>query len=254
MITQSTYISADQVIGDAAAELGDTGFRKWGKPAYLSAAQRALATICHDVPWDTRHWEAEIPASLILPLPWGMTEKSLAVLFNGDHCDFRNVQTLHIKPNMYHKGGEGYVANNAGAGLDIAPGGLDWSGAWPQNYLYFAEDSAGCLYLSASCRAFQKVHITYSGLGIDCLGDDFRIPEWAREAITDAVILRGAKGLRAITRDNLYREIIREKEPQLALTNPNGTWLRALGHWGRMGQKDRMDTWTRTTWFGYPPY
>lgn len=254
MISQTTYIPVAQVIGDAAAELGDGEFRKWGRPAYVSATQRALSTLCHDVPWDTRHWEAEIPDNLIVKLPWGMTQKSLAVLFNGEHCDMNSATTLHIKPNMFHKGGGGYVANNTGAGFDIGVGGPDFANSGVQNWLYFAWESAGCLYLSASCRAYEKVHITYSGLGIDCLGDDFCVPEWAREAITDAVILRGAKGLRAITRDNLYREIIREKELQLALNNTSGTWLRALGYWGRMGQKERMDTWTRTTWFGFVPY
>lgn len=257
MRTTTAYVDVAQVLGDAARELGDLEFRKYGYPAYVSAAQRALATLCHTIPWDVRHFEAEIPESLILKLPYGTNEKSLVVLFNGPQCNFQNVQTLFIKPNMFHKGAQGYVANNTGQGADIVPAGLAWNTNWPDNWLYFAGESDGHLYLSQLCRNFEKIHITYAGLGMECWGDDFRIPEWAREAITDAVILRAAKALKKMSVDKDrqdYMDIIRDKEQATAITNPNGTWLQALGYWGRMDQKERMDVWTQSTWFGFAPY
>lgn len=256
MITGGTYVPVSQVIGDAAIELGDPEFRKYTYPAYVSAAQRALSRLFHDVPADIRHFEADITPTLIIDLPWGMTEKSLACVYNGDQCDFVNVQNLFIKPHMWHSGGQGYVANNVGYGVDLV-GPLAWNCPYPQQWIYFAGESNGKLYLSQSCSGFQKVHITYSGLGIECLGDEFQIPEWAREAIADMVMLRAAKALKKIAVDKDrqdYMDIIRDKEQATAITNPNGTWLQALGYWGRMGEKERMDVWSSTTWLGYPPY
>lgn len=264
MPNSATYVPVSQIIGDAARELGDLGFMKFGRPAYISATQRALSRLFHDVPADTRHFEAEVPQDLILKLPWGITEKSLVVLFNGPTCNYQNVQTLFIKPNMYHhgydpsQGFQGYVANNTGLGGDIVPGYVTWSANWPQNWLYFAGEANGNLYMSYSCLQFQKIHITYTGLGMDCWGDDFCVPEWAREAITDMVILRAARTLRSLNNGNsagnLFREIIKEKEMATAISNPNGTWLQALGYWGRMDEKTRNDVWTATTWYGVPPY
>lgn len=257
MRTTTAYIPVAQVIGDAAQELGDGEFRKYGRPAYVSAAQRALATLCHTVPWDVRHFQAPIPEDRILKLPWGTNEKSLVVLFNGPRCDFNNVRTLFIKPGLFHNGGSGYVANNTGGGVDVVPR-VSWNTSWPDNWLFFAGETNGNLYLSPSCSSYENIHITYMGLGMECWGDDFCIPEWAREAITDMVILRAAKTLRSLTNgsstSNMYREIINEKEQATAITNPNGTWLQALSYWGRMDEKQRNDVWSATTYFGEAPY
>lgn len=258
MITSSTYIPVSEVIGAAAMELGDPEFRKWGKPAYESAAQRALSTLCHDVDADERHWEAEIPESMILQLPFGMNTKSIAMLFNGDHCDMMNGKNLFIKPNYFHKGAPnvGGVANNHGSGEDLAQWwcGNSIVGAWWGNSIFYAGESNGCLYLGPSCAAFQKLHVTYSGIGIDQWGCDFNIPEWAREAIINQVIERGAADLWAMTRDNFYRAIQQDKKQENSITNVNGSWIRALRWWSRMDRKQRTDAWTYSTWFGIPPY
>jgi hypothetical protein len=256
MITGGTYIPVDQVIGDAAIEVNDDEFRKAGKPFYLSAAQRGLSILMKDVPADVRHFEAPIPDDLIIKLPWGMTNKSLAKLYDGPGCDLSSAETLFIKPNMFHKGGAGYVANNMGITADIVPGLLNWNVAnwWPQNWIYFAGEANGYLYLSSSCRQFGFLHITYSGLGIECWGSDFCIPEWAREAITDYVVQRAASKLFMLTKDATFRDKQKEKDSALSLMNPSGTWSRAMSYWGRMDQKQRNDVWTSTTWYGYPPY
>ena len=249
----TSFIPVTDVIFDAAQELRDAEFRRYGRPAYVSAAQRGLSELCHDVPWDVRHWDAKVPENRILDLPWGITEKSLVMLYNGDNCDMRLAQNLFIKPGMYHKGGEGYVANNVGAGMDLSIKGFQFVSQTMQNWVYFAGEADQKLFLSPSCLQFENIHITYSGLGMDCWGEDFCIPMWAREAITDYVILKAAKSL---MQDNMtfYREVIRDKQSSIALTNPNGTWIRALTYWGRMDEKTRNDTWTYTTRFGRWPY
>ncbi len=252
-MTSSTYLPVSEVIGVAAMNLGDGELRKWGRPAYESAAQRAVSVLFKDVSADTRQWECAIPKdSLIVRLPFGMTTKSLVMLFNGDHCDMRNAMNLFIKPGYYHKGGTGAVANNTGSGEDLITWNTDnW---WPRGSLCWAGEHAGCLYLSPSCRAYDKLHITYSGIGIDCWGDTFQVPEWAREAIIDRVTYEGAGQLWAMTRDNFYRAVQQDKKEAIAITNPNGTWQQALIYWSRMDQKQRNDVWTATSWVGISPY
>ena len=251
MITAATMIPASEVIGDASEALNDLELRKWTPAAYESAAQRALSNLCHDVDADERHWEAEIPESLIIKLPFGMHRKSLVMAFNGDHCDMNGANTVFEKPNYFHKGGDGAVANNWGSGEDLIQG--------PQSPLYagsllFYGESNGCLYLSEACRGYQKIHITYYGIGIDKWGCDFNIPEWARDAIGYYIIEKGAGALWMLTRDTDYRAIQKDAKLELAITNPNGAWITALRRWSRMDRKQRTDTWTYSSWFGIPPY
>lgn len=258
MITSATFLPVSEVIGDAARELGDPEQRKLTPGFYLSAAQRALSTLCHDVDADERHWEAEIPESMILQLPFGMTNKSVAMLFNGDHCDISSGKTLYIKPNYYHKGvpNKGGVANNHGSGEDLVQWWYNNSlvNSWWRNYVFYAGESNGCLYLGPSCAAFQKLHITYTGIGIDKWGCDFNIPEWAREAITNQIMERAAASLWMMTGDARYRAIQQDKKAENSVTNTNGSWIRALRWWSRMDRKQRTDAWVFTTWFGVPPY
>lgn len=258
MITNSTFIPASEVIGDAAQELNDPEQRKLTPGFYQSATQRALSTLCHDVDADERHWETEIPESLIIKLPFGMTRKSIAMLFNGSHCDIMAGRTLFIRPNYYHKGAPqvGGVANNHGAGEDLVQWWYNNSVItnWWGNFVFCAGESNGCLYLSPNCAGYEKLHITYTGIGIDQWGCDFNIPEWAREAIVNQVIERGAASLWMLTGDSRYRAIQQDKKAENSITNPNGSWIRALRWWSRMDAKQRSDIWTYTTWFGVPPY
>ena len=259
MITNSTFIPVSEVIGDAAKALNDPEQRKLTPGFYLSAAQRALSTLCHDVDADERHWEADIPESMILQLPFGMTNKSVAMLFNGDHCNISGGKTLYIKPNYYHKGipTTGAVENNPGSGEDLVQRWYynnNLTAAWWGNNIFYAGESNGCLYLGPSCAAFEHLHITYTGIGIDKWGCDFNIPEWAREAITNQIIERGAADLWMMTGESRYRGKEQDMKEQNSITNPNGSWIRALRWWSRMDRKQRTDIWTYTSYFGIPPY
>lgn len=251
MITNSTYLPVSEVIGDVSERLNDPELRKWTPASYESSAQRALSNLCHEADFDERHWECEIPSSGIVKLPFGMHRKSLVMAFNGDHCDMSNASNVFIKPNYFHKGGTGAVANNLGSGEDLVQGARS-----PLNTgnLLFAGESNGCLYLSPACSGYQKLHITYYGIGIDKWGCDFNIPEWARDAIGAFMTEKGAAALWMMTRDTAYRAIQQEFKLELAITNPNGAWMTALRRWSRMDKKQRTDVWTATSFFGIPPY
>jgi len=247
MSTGNSYIPLENVLFDAAQELNDDEYRKGGgRPFYVSAAQRGMSKMFKDTMTDERKWEADIPANLILELPKGLEEIDAAYLYNGDSCNVSLSQKLYIKRNMYRLGGAGYLAgdkwNNYLDPLQFSHGfGGGWGG-WscqPPPYLFFAGRHDGVLYLSEGCASFNKVALVYQGIGMECFGDDFRIPYWMRDAITDYIILRVAKKLRSQD-PVLMREIIREKEIEMKM--PGGSWLTAMGYAKRMDRKTRDDT------------
>lgn len=235
----NSYITLDNIITDAAQELRDDEFVRLGRPFYVSAAQRALTDMNYDTGFYKKVFVAEIPENSIIELPDDLTEMDQAYLFSGDNCNIATSTILWIKPNMITMGGTGYVAQNKGRNRDA----LQWSFTHSEREptrLYFGGMRNGKLYLSPSCRAaFGKVFIPYIGLGMDCFGDDFKVPMWAREAITDNVILRAAK---AIQREDpqFMRAVVSDKS--FERNSPQGTWMRAVIRYKRSDQKQRYDT------------
>lgn len=254
----TAFLPVSEILLAAAQEIRDDDFRlAGGRPFYLSAAQRGLQELCYDALWDERSTQVPIPTNLIVELPADCIDlRPGLALFNGDQCDFNNVTTLYIKENLYHKGGQGYVADNHGPTDQLMWGGLWWSqplSAWYRNRLYFAGSFQGKLYLSSACAAFQNLYIPYHSIGIDDWCEDFRVPMWAREALTDFVIDRAAKRLEQ-TNANYYRPIIARKQGELSLNNGAGTWSRALVRWKRMDQKQRSDLIMYLSRYGHNPH
>lgn len=248
----NSFIPLENVLFDAAQELDDTEYRKaGGRPFYLSAAQRGVSKMFKDTMLDSRTWSAEIPDNLILRLPDGLEEIDAAYLYNGDHCDVSFSQKLYIKSGMYRLGGSGYLAGDKWTNY---PDPLQFShGAWggwscqPPPWVFFAGRHDGTLFLSESCTSFSRVSIAYQGIGVDCFGEDFKVPYWMRDAITDYVVMRAAKRMRR--QDPQYLTmIIREKEAEMK--NPGGSWLTAMAYAKRMDRKTRDDTRVYLETFG----
>jgi hypothetical protein len=102
--------------------------------------------------------------------------------------------------------------------------------------------------------SFQFVHVSDLGLGMDEWGDGFCVPQWAREAITDKVILIAARKMRGDEgKQAMMRDIIREKAEEVNLGNPNGTWNTAVWRWKQMDDKERQDMIFYTNYFGHLP-
>lgn len=252
MSATTAYIPVSEVLVDAGQELRDDDWRMaGGRPYYLSQAQRGLQQICYDAMWDERQADLPTPENLILTLPPDLIGLKAVWMYNGTDCNVNCSDILYIKPNMFHRGGAGFFANNTGQG-NLLNYGDWWTGGPAPACLYFAGEYKGKLYMSQSCLSYPQVHLTYYGLGIDDYCEDFQVPQWAREAITDFVIHKAALRLRR-DNPNLYRDIIREKESMLSDLNVNGTWHKAQVRWGRMDQKERDDLIAQTHRFGHPP-
>lgn len=238
-----------EILTAASQELRDPEFGRLGKPFYVSACQRGLTEMNSHTNFYKKTWQSSIPENLILELPQDLTETDGIYLFSGTDCNIQTSTILFIKPNMWHQGGEGYIANNKGKNRDELQWSLKWNEA-PPNHIYFAGLRGGKLYMSPSCRTFEKIHIAYTGLGMDCFGEDFRIPHWCREAITDFVIHRAALAMEREDPQFLARVIARKENE---LKSPSGSWYTAIGRYKRLDKKGRYDTTAYTFRLGHFP-
>lgn len=244
----NAYIKLGEITTAAAQELRQEEFGALGRPFYISAAQRGLTELNYATQFHKKEWIAEIPESLILELPSDLTEMDQAYVAHVDGCNIGETAILYIKPNMWHNGGEGYVAQNKGRNHDGLQYSLSWSQA-PPNHLYFAGERGGKLFFSPSCRdRWGHVIIPYSGIGVDCFGEDFDVPMWAREAITDYVIHRAAIALERMDPQHLSR-VIQRKE--MELKSPQGSWTTALTRYKRLDKKGRYDNNAYNFRFGH---
>lgn len=242
-------IALSEIVTAVAQELRDEEFGRLGRPFYVSAIQRALGEMNKRTNFFKKDFVTEVPINRVLELPHDLTEKDQAYLFNGDSCGLTNSTILFIKPNMVNFGGLGYIAQNKGLNLD----GLQWSldtTQLPPSCLFFAGERMGKLYLSPSCSLWQRIYIPYTGIGVDCFGEDFVVPFWCREAITDWAIHRAALAMEREDPQFLAR-IIARKEGELK--SPSGTWWTAIGDYKRMDKQTRYDTIAYTTRFGHFP-
>lgn len=245
----NSYLPVGEIITAAAQELRDGDFSHGlGRPFYLSAAQRALTAMNYETGFYKKIFNEPIPESLIIDLPEDMTAKDQIYIYRGDTCSVESSTILFVKPNMFHFGGDsGYIAQNKGRNRDALQYSLKWSES-PPTRLFFCGEYNGKLYLSPSClAAYERIFIPYSGIGVDCFGEDFKVPMWAREAITDWVIHRIAL---ALEREDVqfYRGVIARKENELK--GPMQSWKSAINLYKRSDKKQRYDTSAYTYDFG----
>lgn len=258
MKTTTSFVPVGEVISDAVAPLRDMDFGRLGKQFYVAAAFRGLRKMCFDTNFNKRVWTAAINQdTLINDLPPGYLESDGAWLYNGDNCDVAYSTVLFIKDNMHRLGGEGYVANNKWHNHDplqfsYAATGTR-SGGWssePPRCLHFAGTFNGEIHFSDSCRQYEFVHMLYTASVTDQCDDNLRIPEWAAEAITDYVTMRGAEALEREDPQYLNRLIARKENEMKA---PNGSWRTAEYYYKRMSKKGRYDLAAKTFGFGHTP-
>lgn len=237
MGTGNSNASLGTVIFDAAQVLGDEGFRKaGGRPFYVSAAQRAVSKMMKDTMMDHRTWSTPIQERHIIDLPEGLEEIDAVYVEGGDDCNVGSSRKVYIKENMHRLGGQGYIAgdkwNNHMDPLQFSHG---WSEEPPPNLL-FAGRWQEQLHLSDSCLAWARLRVDYQGLGMEKLGDDFVVPYWMRDAITDYVTMRAAQKLMRLDRQYMGG-IVRDMKYEME----RGSWLTAMGYAKRMDRKQRSD-------------
>lgn len=239
MSAQSATVKLGDVLLDAAQALRDDNFGKaGGRPFYVNQAYRALRKMGFDTLFDTRRVDIDI-TGLVLDQPAQSIGLVDLFLFSGDTCDMANARHVRLKPNMYNRGGSSFLARNLWRNEDILQWNAGWSSAPPRS-LYFAGADDKKIYLSASCLRYEKLHVVYSGLGVDECEKDFNIPEWMAEAVTDFIKMKVAERL---LQDNMpfYKDWINRMSIELNVNNTAGSWHQARINFGRMDKKTRAD-------------
>lgn len=238
MATGNSNISLGTVIYDAAQVVGDEGFRKaGGRPFYVGAAQRGVSKMMKDTMMDHRTWSVPINGNAIITLPEGLEEIDQVYVEGGDGCNVGITRKVYIKENMHRLAGNGYIAGDKwDNGGDLLQHSHGWSEQPPPNLL-FAGRWQGQLHLSDSCLVWARLRVDYQGLGIERMGEEFEVPYWMRDAITDYVTMRAAQKLMRLDRQfmtGIFRDMKYEME--------RGSWLTAMGYAKRMDRKQRRDT------------
>lgn len=248
----NSYIKPSEIITAAAQELRDTGFTHGlGKPFYMSALQQGLTEMNYATTFHKRIFNVPIPENLTIDLPDDFTEADQVYVYSGDECSSSRSTIVFIKPNYHAMGnGQNFIAQGMGRNLDAMQFSQSWTQT-PPGCLFFGGIYNGQLQLSPSCAAaFNRVYIPYTGIGMDCFGEDFRVPMWCRQAMTDYVIHKVAL---ALEREdvNFFRGVIARKESQIAA--PMGSWNRAISRYKRSDKKTQYDTTAYKFDFGHTP-
>jgi len=251
MKTTTAFVPVGEIITDAVAPLRDWDFGRLGRPFYNAAAFRGMRKLCFDTNFNKRNWTAAINRdTMINDLPPGFIEADGAWLYNGDNCDVNRSTPLFIKDNMHRLGGQGYIANNTWHNHD--PLQFSYGGTWnsqPPSCLHFAGTFNGQLHFSDSCRQYEFINMIYTSSMEQC-DDDILIPEWAAEAITDYITMRGAEALEREDPQHLRSLIARKQEE---LKAPNGSWRTAEYYYKRLDKLGRYNLAAKLFQFGHTP-
>lgn len=239
---QSTgYLKASEVVTDVMQRTNDTdqGSRHLTRHFYLSQVQQAITELGFDSHFDLRSHEVPIPDDLRVQLPDNMVAPIVIYLFNGENCDVGTSVRLHFKQNFKHRGGSGFLAVQKGL-----PDGRDplvQPTVDPASYdsgIYYGNIQNGWLMLSSNCNVWQNIHIEYAGAGFDQFGDDVLIPMFARQAVTDYVVLRAAQA-RRYENPSYWQGVINDHQNQMSAMG--GSWQRARKRVAVMSRWQRVD-------------
>lgn len=251
MATHTGYLSAGEVMTDAAQAAGDPSLNIVGRGVYLALLRRALSKMCLEIPIDKRYYDAVIPANGIFQLPKWMAGMNNVWVYNGDQCDPETASNAYEKENFTFEEGENWPSNglsynmqNGTSDAMQANSGID--GFWmttESQYLYYYGIHKGKMMLSSSCRQFSRIRIDYNGLGFQdyCGEEDLLVPFWASEAITDFITMKAIEQRQYEEgKTQLFRSILVDKTVEMKAFD--GTWSKAKMYWGQMDNKERKDT------------
>lgn len=255
MAHTSGTISAREVINAACRAIGDPTAAIVGRAAYKEFVSNGLTLLMHQVKFDRRFIDADMPADRMLNVKGYVTGIAKVLLYNGQNCDVEHSVVAMEKRDYVHFGGNGgFQRNTWDNDGDITQSPVS-AHREPYNAYYYGwvAGNEGVMHFSPQCAAFERVHIEYSGIGHDrCQEEDIRIPLWADEAIRNYVCMRGAEFLVHIE-GKTEKANAQFRYYTSQYTDINGSWANAKAAWGGMDTKEQDDAayqflrlgWTR---------
>jgi hypothetical protein len=240
------YIKAEEVATNAAQSVGDPDAQIVRRPVYRALVRRALTLLCHDVPLDIRQFDTAIPEDQTVQAPKWMAGIQGVWVYNGERCNPVGAQEVYRK----YTDGERFMKNQWGSTDD--PMKVNHLYTTPGNLRHYAFNNREGKMVLWNCHGYEFIRITYAGLGFDayCSDMELEIPMWAEQAITDWVTYHAAEiRQHEEGKYNIMQSVLNRKDK--ALTEPTGSWLKAMSYWGSLDGKDRSDTVLYISRMGY---
>lgn len=234
-----SFLSHNLIMSDIAKKSGDPGFEYDSEGYYMSLMQEAL----QELSFDTFFLEKEKiydleDGCLNFKLPSGFFNIRNIFGFNGETCSPKNSKPIYWKRDYKNKIARDSWGNQGDPyykqrGNDNPPG-----------YLYFCGISNGELFLSESCKVFEKVVVRANGLITD-IGETPVIPMFFRQAVTDYCIVEALStriaGNTHLTKEISFWQAIMNRH-ETRLNKPyDGSWDKAMHRVKIMDKKTRDD-------------
>lgn len=193
-MTSNDFVTANHIIASVASTVNDTKFRTgFSTGWYMTQIQDALQELAFDTYYDEVTLDFDMPENLRMEIPKNVFNVKQVYVWNGNGgcCSPANSQIVHWKRQFDNKGdGDGYTARvHDGAQHNQSPfvsNHFEWGTGGITTTKYYANIQNGTLMLSSTCRAFAKVRIICSGMGV-AVGDVPLIPRFFEQAIKDWV-------------------------------------------------------------------
>lgn len=179
----ASLVPLDIIISDIAKKSGDPDFSFEGKGSYIALIQEAMQELSIDTLYLELHKDIELNNCLEIPMPSGAFNLREVYGYSGTDCNPQNSKPIYwkrrykrnISSDTWGNNGDPYHKNR---GESNPPGNL-----------YFCGISNGIIYLSPSCKNFEKVQLRYNGLMGD-IDETPIIPIIFRQAIVDYCVVQ----------------------------------------------------------------
>ena len=237
-MNHTEFIPAKEIITDVVQTLGDEEYREKSFPYYMQLVQRAVTELAFDTAFDSRIFEANIPANLRIELPAGLANIEKLLLYNGEKCSPEHSVECHWHRHFLNKTDGGYLAANNYHNEDdhIIPR-MGASDTAPSD-LYYWNIQNGVLMLSSNCNVWERVHVRYAGMGYVKFGDEPHVPMFAREAIIAFVLHKAATAMK-IRDPQRYSAIAAEAKADI--DRYGGPWSDAIKRMAALDRAQRKD-------------
>lgn len=181
------YLSVNHILAEVTMAVGDKDFRNGFSPGwYVSRIQDSLQEIALDTFYQKITDDFNIPSNLNLEMPGNSFNIRLMIGYSGTCCVPSTSAVIHWKRNYNNKGkADGAVTRHEATGKANGSDPIMPSTRGVSN-LYYAGVQNGVISFSPAVAKFDKVRITYNGMGIQ-VGDTPVIPRYFERAVNSYV-------------------------------------------------------------------
>jgi hypothetical protein len=177
------YLSVNHILAEVSMACGDKDFRNgFSKGWYVSRIQDALQEAALDTFYYKITDDFDIPANLNIAMPDNSFNIRMMIAYTGDCCVPSKSAVIHWKRNYNNKKKvDGALTRHQGTGKSNTSDPIIPSTRNVGN-LYYAGIQDGHISFSPAVAQFDKVRITYNGMGVQ-VGDTPIIPRFFERAV-----------------------------------------------------------------------